>query len=278
MKNYSTQIIRAVRKYHEIKQTDFAPIIQTTQSALSKIEAGLLEVSAIQWLAVCEKFVLDPRCLFTGKIENLGERKLKVDDHSRIGGFKIPKDYSYLMGSSVRTAYPLLKFANLKLGEKRFESFIKSTGFDRDYFMIMNNPLNLKFIENLVLFLMGEGLISLDNVDSIIDVSKFKDVHSSIILDFYPDQSIEVAVKKLLQRVKFSYEQNTNYEFVGDKEFVIAKDQDFVKEFKLSSEFNDFRQKFNLSHFQGLDNFVSNGSSKFKSKQINGGWVILKAS
>lgn len=278
MKNYSTQIIRAVRKYHEIKQIDFAPIIQTTQSALSKIESGFLEVSAVQWLAVCERFVLDPRSLFTGKIENLGERKLKVEDNSRVGGFKIPKNYSYLMGSSVRTAYPILKFAHLRLGDKRFEAFIKSTGFDKDYFMIMNNPLNLKFIEDLFLFLSKEGVLSPDNISDIIDVAKFKDVHSSVILDFYPDQAIEVAVKKLLQRVKFTYEQNTNYEFVGDKEFVTAKDQDFVKEFKLTSEFNEFRQKFNLSHFQSLDQFVTGIPSKFKSKQINGGWVILKAS
>lgn len=278
MKNYSAQVVRALRKFQQIKQIDFAPIIETTQSALSKIESGHLELSASQWLAVCDKFVLDPRCLFSGKIENLGDRKLKVEDCRRVGGFVIPKDYVHLMGSTVRTAYPLLKFMRIRLGEKRFEAFIKSTGFDIDYFVIMNNPLNLKFIEHIVLFLISEGALSLDNVGMILELSQFKDIHSSILHDLDQSQAIESATKKLLLRVKHSYEQNTIYEFIGGKEFVVAKDQDFVQEFSLSPEFNEFRKKYNLSHFQGLDHLVTGGMHKYKIKEIKNGWMILNAS
>jgi len=86
MNNYSSQIIRAVRKYYQLKQVEFAPILSTTQSALSKIEAGHLELSASQWLAVCDHYILDPRSLFTGKIENLGERKFGLQDASKVAG------------------------------------------------------------------------------------------------------------------------------------------------------------------------------------------------
>lgn len=278
MINYSSQIVRALRKYHQIKQVDFAPIIETTQSALSKIEAGILELSATQWLAVCERFLIDPRSIFTGKIENLGDRKVKVDDMVNVGGFKVPQEYSYLMGSTVRTAYPILKFMRIRLGDKKFEAFLKTTGFDKDYFVIMNNPLNIKFIEHCVLFLMNDGCLTPDNVRSIMDMTQFKDVHSSIIFDFYPDQEMDVATRKLLNRVKISYEQNTSYEFIGKKDFVVAKDQDFISEFKLSFEFNDFRRKFNLSHFEGLDQMLTGGKNKFKLKDTSDGWVITKAS
>jgi DNA-binding XRE family transcriptional regulator len=277
MNNFSSSIVRAVRKYHEIKQIDFAPLLATTQSALSKIEAGHLELSATQWLSVCDKFTLDPRSIFTGKIENLGERKLKVESVDHVGGFDIPENYSYLMGSSVRTAYPFLKFMRLRIGEKRFESFLKSTGFDKDYFVIMNNPLNLKFIEHMVLFLMSEGCLSLDHVGSIIELGQFKDIHSSLVTEFGHTQGLDGATKKLLSKVKSTYEQNTSYEFLGDKEYVVARDQDFLKDLKLSAEFNEFRKRYNLSHFQALGDFMTTGEHKFKMKSTNEGWLILKA-
>jgi DNA-binding XRE family transcriptional regulator len=278
MNNYSYQIMRAVRKYHQIKQVDFAQIISTSQSALSKIEAGLLELSASQWLAICDKFMLDPRCLFTGKIENLGESNLKVDDHKFVGGFKVPREYSFHMGSTVRTAYPMIKLMRLKIGDKRTNDFLTNTGFDSDYFLIMNNPLSLGFIQHLVLFMINDGCLSLSCVESILKQGQFKDIHSLIIDDFGNTKNVDLATKKLLSSVKASYEHNTNYQFVGDKEFVVAQDQDFVKEFNLSPEFNEFRHKYNLSHFQGLDNFITNGQHKFKSRQTSDGWVIIKAS
>ncbi|HXH73942.1 MAG TPA: helix-turn-helix transcriptional regulator [Bacteriovoracaceae bacterium] len=278
MNNYSYQIMRAVRKYHQIKQIDFAPIIDTSQSALSKIEAGHLELSASQWLTICQKFTLDPRCLFTGKIENLGGRKVKVENHKEVGGFQVPDQYSFLMGSTVRTAYPLLKFMRMKLGDKRTSTYIKSTGFDPDYFLIMNNPLSLAFIQHLVHFMLAEGLFNLSNVQSILDLGQFNDVHSLIIDDLSSIKSLELATKKLLTKVKTSYEHNTSYEFVGGKEFVEAKDQIFVKDFKLSTEFQTFRQKYNLSHFNGLDKLISGEGNGFKVKETSEGWVILKAS
>lgn len=278
MNNYSFQIMRAVRKFYQVKQVDFAPIIQTSQSALSKIESGILELSASQWLAICEKFSLDPRCLFHGKIENLGDRKIKVQDLRDVGGYQIPEQYSHMMGSSVRTAYPLIKFMRMRLGDKVTGDYLKSTGFDPDYFLIMNNPLNLKFIEHLVLFLISKGVLSLSNVGSIIELTSFKDIHSSVVNDFGNSPSIDTAAKKLLARVKLSYEQNTFYEYEGGKNFVVAKDESFIKDFKLSSEFNSFRQNFNLAHFQGLNEFVNEGQNTFKSKTISDGWIIIKAS
>jgi len=278
MRNFSQPIIRALRKFHQVKQTDFAPLLGITQSALSKVEAGQLELSAAQWLAVCERYQLDPRCLFLGKIENLGERKLKVEDHTFVGGFKIPKPYQHLMGSTVRTAYPLLKFARLRLGDSRFEEFIRSTGFDLDYFLIMNNPLNLKFIEHLVHFLLTEKAIGLDNVGSVMELGQFKDVHSFILPYLNSESGIDQSVKKLLNRVKSSYELNTQYTFLGSRDYVEAKDSDFVKEFNLSKEFEDFRRSYNQSHFQALDQFITGGENKFKVKDITRGWIIQKVS
>jgi len=278
MNNYSSQIVRAVRKYYQIKQVDFAPVLSTTQSALSKIEAGLLELSASQWLAVCDRYTLDPRLLFTGKIENLGERKFGLQDASRVGGFDIPTEYSFLMGSSVRTAYPILKFMKLKLSEKKFNSFIEASGFDMDYFVIMNNPLNIKFIEHCVSYLISEGILTQTNIHTIIEGAKFKDIHSSIFSDLWISKDIDSGTKRMLSKIKHSYEQNTSYEFLGGKDYVEAKDQEFLKEMKLSSEFNQFRQKYNLTHFLELDNLLTSRRNFFSSKETKNGWVITQVS
>jgi hypothetical protein len=278
MNNYSSQIVRAVRKYYQIKQVDFAPVLSTTQSALSKIEAGLLELSASQWLAVCDRYTLDPRSLFTGKIENLGERKFGLQDASRVGGFEIPTEYSFLMGSSVRTAYPILKLMKLKLSEKKFNSFIEASGFDADYFVIMNNPLNIKFIEHCVSYLISEGILTQTNIHTIIEGAKFKDIHSSIFSDLWISKDIDSGTKRMLSKIKHSYEQNTSYEFLGGKDYVEATDQEFLKEMKLSSEFNQFRQKYNLTHFLELDNLLTSRRNFFTSKETKNGWVITKVS
>lgn len=278
MNNFSSQIVRSVRKYYQIKQVEFAPILNTTQSALSKIEAGHLELSASQWLAVCDRYTLDPRSLFSGKIENLGERKFGLQDASRVGGFEIPTEYSFLMGSSVRTAYPILKLMKLKLSEKKFTAFIEASGFDVDYFVIMNNPLNIKFIEHCVSYLIAEGILTETNIHTIIEGAKFKDIHSSILTELWISRDMDTGTKRMLSKIKHSYEQNTSYEFLGGKDYVEATDQDFLKEMKLSSEFNHFRQQYNLTHFLELDFLLTGRRNFFTSKETKNGWVITKVS
>jgi hypothetical protein len=278
MNNFSSQIVRSVRKYYQIKQVEFAPILNTTQSALSKIEAGHLELSASQWLAVCDRYTLDPRSLFSGKIENLGERKFGLQDASRVGGFEIPTEYSFLMGSSVRTAYPILKLMKLKLSEKKFTAFIEASGFDVDYFVIMNNPLNIKFIEHCVSYLIAEGILTETNIHTIIEGDKFKDIHSSILTELWISRDMDTGTKRMLSKIKHSYEQNTSYEFLGGKDYVEATDQDFLKEMKLSSEFNHFRQQYNLTHFLELDFLLTGRRNFFTSKETKNGWVITKVS
>lgn len=279
MKNNSSLILRALRKYFEITQVNFAALIGVSQSALSKIEAGALELSAYQWVVICEKFKIDPKSLFTGKIEQLGDSKVSLNDTFSVGSFKIPRQYSYLTGSTVRSAYPLLKYMNLKIGEKKSHEFLKHLGFDPDYFIVMNNPLNLIFTQDLMNFLSSEKVLNAREIPKIIETAKFSDIHSSILSELTHANTLALATKKLLQRVKSSYELNTSYEFVGESEYVVAKDQDHVGEFKLSAEFNKFRQIYNLSHFESLNNLV-NPESKlcFQSKATSSGWIISKVS
>ena len=278
MKNYSSQLTRAIRKYYEIKHIDFAPIIESSQSALSKVESEILGLDAMQWVTICEKFNLDPRSLITGKIENLGTRKMQVDDISRIGGFKIPERYAHHMGSTARTAYPLIKFMITKLGEKKASAFFKSINMDKDYFVIMNNPINLLFIQDLYDFLTSQGALTPQTVPQIIKTAQFKDVHSFILPEISQTTSVEQATKKLLQRIKTNYELNTQYAFGGGKDFIEATDQAHVKELKLKSDFQKFRQVYNLSHIQALDTDLMEDSSTFKVRPTEKGWIIVEAS
>lgn len=119
MKNNSAKVLRALRKYFGITQVNFYSLIGVSQSALSKIEAGTLELSAFQWIIVCDKFNVDSRSLFTGKIEHL----------SGIGSFKISQQHSHQMTSNVRTAYSLIRYMYIKLGEKMATIFLRSTWF-----------------------------------------------------------------------------------------------------------------------------------------------------
>jgi uncharacterized membrane protein YcgQ (UPF0703/DUF1980 family) len=142
----------------------------------------------------------------------------------------------------------------------------------------MNNPLNIKFIEHCVSYLISEGILTQTNIHILIEGAKFKDIHSSIFSEIWTARDIDSATKKMLSKIKHSYEQNTSYEFLGGKDYVEATDEDFLKEMKLSSEFNQFRQQYNLTHFLELDHLLTKRRNFFDSKETKNGWVITKVS
>jgi len=274
MHKTSATLLRSLRKHFGLYQSTFADYLETTQGTLSKLEAGQLELSAMQWVSICMRFNLDPNCLSTGLIESIGNSCIKLESTSKVGNFKIPKNYSYLMGSTVRTATPIINYAKEKMGKDKTNEFLQSLGFDPDYFIILSHPLNLKFIEKIVLQLVTMGFINEGNVEKILNLNNNHRIHSFALESIRITKNKKNKLRYFTNTIKDFYEINTSYEYVGESSCLIkAHNAKHIEELNLSSEFQNFRQKFNEAHFNSINKIIGI-DHKVTSRKNTTGWDL----
>lgn len=278
MENNTGKVLRAIRKYYGLSQIEFAEIIEINQSTLSRIEKGVLELNAIQWVNLVDRYHLDARSLTSGKIELLELHKINLDKTMQVGGFKkLPTKYSILSGSTTRSVYPFIKYLSDKLGENKKDEFLKQKGLDPDYFVIQNLPINIIIIQDIFLELVKRGLVSIKNYQNILNHVPTQDVHSYFLQSISKKSQTEVAFRKLTKHVATHFEVNSNYEYIGDKKcFVRAENEKFLKELNLDDTFKKFRALYNLSHFNKLAPLLGS-ESNFKMNEHSNGWDIAIA-
>jgi hypothetical protein len=101
-----------------------------SQSAISKVEQGLLVMSAPEWFQFCRITEISPSSIETGVIDIPSSTHLSSD--SREGSFRIPKEYSRFKGSKMRGLRPFLYQFHSVLGQKSFERFFEEKKIDTD--------------------------------------------------------------------------------------------------------------------------------------------------
>lgn len=277
MKDHTPIILRSLRKYYGISQEHLAHVLSTSQGTLSKLEAGALELSASQWINLCQKYGLDPIVISSGRIEALENLKIDIHQAEVPGCFKVSKKYQLLMGSTVRTVYPFIKFMENKIGEKKTREFFYSKQVDPDYFTIQNLPINIKIIEDIFSYLSDQGLISSGHTSEILSVVPASEVHKNILSSMKSQSMPDYNFKKFTKKIASLYEQNSQYYFEGDKDcFVKVRDNPHMKEFGLGSEFLKFREEFNLSHFNKVSPLLFSPMN-FKVQAEDGGWNLISS-
>lgn len=274
MIDYTPEILRAVRKYYGINQVQLAQIIGVTQGTLSKLESGLLALSATQWVSLCQRYGLDPAIISTGRIEAFDAVKLNPISSATYGNFKVNKRYQYLMGSTNRTVYPFIKFLERKASPEKVTEFFKGIKVDRDYFTVQNLPINILIIEDILAYLIKLGLISNSNVGELLSVVPASEVHEHLLKQMKLNSAPDKSFKSFTKSISSLYEVNSNYSFEGDKDcYIKVRDNEHMSELNLSDDFNSFRELYNLSHFNKLSPlFLSD--YKFTSKKEASGWNI----
>lgn len=247
------KVLRALRKYMGINQISFAEVLEVNQSTLSRVEKGMLELTAFQWVSLVEKYKLDARCIVSGKIEQLSEIKFKIGDENKINGFKMPKKYLKFRGSRVRSIRPFLNYLVSHVGEDKLNELLISKKIDPDYFIIQNLPISIELIQDIFLEIVNLGLLNKSNYTNLLADQGVGDIHSYFINSLKETTDGEVAFKKLIKYVKNQYEINADYEYLGkNNDLIMARDADFMSEFNLSEEFKIFRKLYNLEHFRKL--------------------------
>ena len=274
LQDKTPEILRALRKYYGINQVQLSQIIGVSQGTMSKLEAGILDLSATQWVFLCQKYNLDPTIISTGRIEAFDNIKINPNSSEKFGNFKINKRYQYLMGSTNRAVYPFVKFLERKAGEKKTQEFFKAIKVDRDYFTIQNLPINILIIEDIFNYLIKLGLVSTSNVGEILNMVPASEVHEHILSQLNKNAEPDRNFKKFTKSISDLYEVNSEYTFEGDKDcYIKVRNNAHLSELELSSDFSLFRESYNLSHFNKLSPlFLSN--YQFETSQQTQGWDI----
>jgi len=145
-------IFRATRKFHSLKQTEFATILGTTQGTVSKIENELLNPELILWFNFLKIFKITSSSCFSQDGAEFIKEVFK--DIEKNGSPLIPK-FSFNKGKSIFNIRRIRPFFEIFRNNhaKEFESFLKKHKVDEDIFYILNHPLTFEFVDVFFTFL-----------------------------------------------------------------------------------------------------------------------------
>lgn len=151
MKSYSAQIIRSLRKTLAINQVELSKQLGISQGAVSKVENGLLELHALEWITFCDAYSIDPNNLTCGFVTFLPKLKIKkVKKLYQVGSYKVPERFLDGDQMTLASLFPILKNL-LSKSEQDFAQFLvefkESFQMDSDYLFVLDHPINQHFLD-----------------------------------------------------------------------------------------------------------------------------------
>ncbi len=202
-------LIRTARKSSGLNQCDIAKSLGMSQSALSKMEHGILMPSVYEWFEFCKITKISPESYLDGQIERLSP--VNLDSKFEEGFFKIPKRYGMYRGSKVRTSLPLLAFMKTKWSIKQIEDFFKNIKLDSDYLTNSDHQINLMFFIDLLHTLIQKGALQPNDIPTLTKTASLPQTHGKLSQNYSGYESPQLLLSNLLQNAQF-YELNFAYE------------------------------------------------------------------
>lgn len=160
-----SNLIRASRKQLGLSQTEACEILELSQGALSKVENGRLTISAAQWYKYCDETGLSLDSVWNGYVDF--KKTVLLGPLSTSTGYKTPARYAFDAGSTIRTVRPFLDYLEKMVGEKTKTKFLENLGFDLDFFICLDNHVNLNLILDITQFLAEKGKLNLSDLGEI---------------------------------------------------------------------------------------------------------------
>ena len=207
--------MRASRKRAGLTQVGVSQGLGISQSALSKMESARLIPSAPQWFAFCEIAGISPDSLTLGYIERnksafLGRGELE-------GGFRLPRQFAEFRGSKVRAAMPFLLLFRETLGEDKLIHYLEGLKLDPDFFVDLDNQINLAFLLEIMKFLISKGELKAKDFSKMSKMVTRPTVHGGHLYKSYSDAEDAISRIKVLVANARQYECNFRYQIEEEK-------------------------------------------------------------
>jgi transcriptional regulator with XRE-family HTH domain len=257
------RIIRTSRKSRGWTQVETSQKIGISQSALSKLEAGQLIPSVHQWFEFCSYAGIPVDSHILGYLD----RMEPVSLHERIPqqDFKMKKIYTDYAGSTARSLFPILRWAEQKIAPEKIKTLWKEMGVDPDYFVDLSNPINFRFYADLVGILKEKGFLKKTDLAKLTQpVSDLKN-HGLLSQTYFQSSDMEGLIKSAFARSSF-YEVNFEYQIedINRKKIIFsATPKSHLREYKQLHflECQDFLPEYRGSYFKSLLNAVPHKSA-----------------
>ncbi len=262
-------IIRTARKLRGWNQVDVAQKIGISQSALSKMESGILIPSVHQWFEFCSSAGIPADSHVHGYLDRLELIRFqeKIDQND----FKIKDIYRVDAGSSARSLAPLIQLLYSEIGDVKAKKFLKELGVDPDYFVDLDNQINFRFFVDLFQSMKKKGLYKKADLKQFTHQVASQKSHGGLFTNYQNANNCESILKVAFSKSEF-YEVNFNYKIeesnhkkisfsVSPKEHLLKnKDLMFIE----AQEFlNDYRG----GYFKSLVDQLN--TNKISIKNVN---------
>lgn len=133
------RLMRATRKHLGLSQSTVAKQLGMDQSALSRIETGQQNLSALEWYEFCNFSKISFNCLNFGYVEGLPQSDIRV-----------PKKYSSDQRTKVRGILPILDFFDRTQGTGSLNLFFKEKGIDPDLILNLDATVSTTLIVEMI--------------------------------------------------------------------------------------------------------------------------------
>jgi hypothetical protein len=202
-------LMRAARKRAGLTQVGVSSGLGISQSALSKMESARLIPSAPQWFTFCEIAKISPDSLTLGYIEHNKPASLGRGEVE--SGFRLPKHFAEFRGSKVRAVMPFILVFKETFGEDKFNHYLDSLKLDPDFFMDLDNQINLNFCLETLRVLVSKGDFKTKDFSRMKKAVVQESVHGGFLYRHYEGAGNPMARMKTIVANARQYECNFRY-------------------------------------------------------------------
>lgn len=264
-------LMRAARKKRDLTQVEVSKRLQISQSALSKIESGLLIPSAPQWFEFCQLTDISADSLLTGYMERVSSAVVESGELNV--GFKIPKAYRPYRGSKMRAMLPFLKYFHAVAGEDKVDEYFRSIKMDQDAFLDLDGQINLKFCLDLSRTLIQTGLLKPADFSKMTSTVSQSETHGRMHR-MYDGQKDPLALIQVLLQNARQYECNFHYQIEERNEKRLAfsvKPEEHLAEFDYRNDpvLGDFLCQFKKHYFESFTHYGSSQGATLHERQCH---------
>lgn len=258
------RMVKLLRFESGLDQINFSKLMGCTQGTLSKIESGILEISAIQYRHLSKVFNISELEWDLG-IRDSGEKIGKVTflDPKLASRFRIPIRYSFNCANSARFCIPLINYFKEEFGEDALLDFLISKGFNRKsllYFYDYNHLINLNFILDLAKQIKANKDFSNETLEEITSICSEPFAHG-VLANEYTHKNGKALLKKLVRHMP-AYDKNLIFELEekGEVLELVVKPREHIESFKfINKSLGDFLGQYYLSFFSSFAKFGGKG-------------------
>ena len=241
-------LMKAARKFKKLNQAEVAEAIGCSQSALSKMEHGLLVPSAPQWFLFSRFTAIPPESLEAGVID----RKLPLQfSNVDLHGFKIPRKYRQNRVTKVRVIYSLVKYLEMKHPELH-RKYLNQVDLDAEFFVDFDNLTNFQLYIDTVNFYLENNLATEANLREVIELTQDTRFWSHLKLEGSVETVKQVFTAYIESMNFFHADYRLSMEERGNALRVTYHPEFHMKKAELSPEANKLLNTFRSLAFENL--------------------------